>query len=144
MNQRTFFLSLYTSLCLSFALLFILASPKKQSPEQEVGKVPLVKAADLKARLQEKEKEFVLLDTRSEEEYATGYIKGARFVNFDTFTLEEVEDIPKDQEVIVYCLSGGRSNQVGEQLLKAGYKNVKNLEGGIRNWKEKKYPIVND
>lgn len=144
MNQRTFFLSLYTSLCLSFALLFILASPKKQSPSQQVDKVATIKAEELKARLQSKDKNFVLLDTRSAKEYKGGHLKDARFVNFETFTLKEVEDIPKDREIIVYCLSGGRSNRVGMQLLGAGYENVHNLEGGISSWKEKKYPIVHD
>ncbi|WPP48532.1 rhodanese-like domain-containing protein [Catalinimonas niigatensis] len=118
--------------------------PKEQSPDQQVYKVPIIKAEELKARLQSKDKNFVLLDTRSEKEYKSGHLKEARFVNFETFTLKEVADIPKDKEIIVYCLSGGRSNRVGVQLLGAGYENVHNLEGGISSWKEKKYPVVYD
>lgn len=144
MNQRTFFIGLYTSLCLSCVLLFILASPKEQSPNQQDDKVSLIKAADLKARLQSEDKNFVLLDTRSVEEQQSGYLENARLVNFETFQLKDVADIPKDKEIIVYCLSGGRSNRVGMQLLNAGYEHVQNLEGGIRKWKEKKYPIVHD
>ncbi len=142
MNQRKFFVSLYTALGLSFALLLVLATPKDQRPDQQVDQVPVIKAEDLKARLQDKEKKFILLDTRSVEEHQSGYINGARFINFETFQLKEVEDIPKDQPIIVYCLSGGRSNRVGIQLLEAGYKNVHNLEGGMRHWKEKGYAVV--
>lgn len=144
MNQRTFFIGLCTSLCLSCVLLFILASPKEQIPNQQVDKVPVIKAEDLKSRLLSEDKDFVLLDTRSVKEYKSGHLEDARFVNFETFTLKEVGDIPKDKEIIVYCLSGGRSNRVGMQLLGAGYEKVHNLEGGISSWNEKKYPIVHD
>lgn len=144
MSKKHILFSLSAGVSLVVATLFVLATPKKQNPEQEVDKVPIIKAENLKQRLQVQEDEFILLDTRSEEEYQTGHLKDARFVNFETFQLKDVEDIPKDKEIIVYCLSGGRSNRVGTQLLKAGYENVHNLEGGMRNWKSKGYPIFYD
>ncbi|MEK6476415.1 rhodanese-like domain-containing protein [Catalinimonas sp. 4WD22] len=144
MSKKHILFSLSAGVSLVVATLFVLATPKKQIPEQEVDKVPTIKAENLKERLQDKEDEFILLDTRSVEEYETGHLKDARFVNFETFQLKEVEDIPKDKEIIVYCLSGGRSNRVGTQLLEAGYENVHNLEGGMRNWKAKGYPVFYD
>ena len=87
---------------------------------------------------------IVLLDTRSPQEYATGHLRNARLVNFQTFQLSDVQDIPKDAEIIVYCAVGGRSNRVGMQLLSAGYQEVRNLEGGITNWKSKGYQVVNE
>lgn len=117
-------------------------SMKEQSPAQQVDKVPLIEPAALKDLLQEES--IVLLDTRSPEEYASGHLEDSRFVNFQTFQLSEVQDIPKDAEIIVYCAVGGRSNRVGMQLLSAGYENVRNLEGGITNWKNQGYEVIND
>jgi rhodanese-related sulfurtransferase len=114
----------------------------EQSPAQQVDKVPLVEPAALKELLQDEN--IVLLDTRSPEEYASGHLEDSRFVNFQTFRLSDVQDIPKDAEIIVYCAVGGRSNRVGMQLLSAGYENVRNLEGGITNWKNQGYEVFND
>ena len=96
--------------------------------------VPLIEADSLEQLLVE-DSSVVVLDTRSPREYQEGHLENARFVNYDTFTLSDVQDIPKETPVVVYCLSGGRSGQVAEQLVKAGYQDVKNLNGGIRSWK---------
>ena len=89
--------------------------------------VPLIKSDALKPKLED----VVLLDTRAKEEFEVSHIKGARFVDYDDFEVEKVKDIPIDQEIIVYCSVGYRSERVGEKLQKAGYSNVKNLYGGI-------------
>ncbi len=94
--------------------------------------------------LAEIQSEVIILDTRSPEEYQEGHLENARFVNFETFRLEEVADISKDDKIVVYCKKGGRSHQVAQQLINAGYKRVKNLEGGIQAWKEQGYKITND
>ncbi len=49
---------------------------------------------------------------------------------------EELDDL-KDQEVIVYCRSGGRSGQAAMILETMGFQNVKNLTGGMLAWQEK-------
>jgi len=144
MSRKNILFSGSIAVGLAVTLLLSMVKPEKQKPVQQVDKVPLLSAADLDMLLDEEDERFVLLDTRSPEEYRTGRIKNARFVNFETFRLSQLADIPKDKEIIVYCLSGGRSNRVGMQLLEAGYLNVRNLEGGIRNWKAKGYPITND
>jgi rhodanese-related sulfurtransferase len=100
--------------------------------------VPIIKADSLKPKLEE----VVMLDTRAESEYQVSHIQGARFADYDDFEVEQVSDIPKDQEVIVYCSVGYRSERVGEKLQKAGYTNVKNLYGGIFGWKNEGYPVV--
>jgi len=95
--------------------------------------VPLIEADDLQVLLQE-DSSIVVLDTRSPEEYQAGHLKSARFVNYTTFQLSDIQDISEETPVVVYCLSGGRSGRVAQQLLKAGYQDVKNLSGGIRSW----------
>jgi len=114
----------------------------EQSPAQAVDKVPLIQPDDLEKLLENEE--IILLDTRSPEEYETGHLENSRFVNFQTFQMQDVQDIPKDAQVVVYCAVGGRSNRVGMQLISAGYENVRNLEGGITNWKNQGHEVVYD
>jgi rhodanese-related sulfurtransferase len=52
-----------------------------------------------------------------------------------TMQVEDIEDW-KEEEVIVYCRSGNRSGQACLILETLGFKNVKNLSGGMLNWKE--------
>lgn len=84
----------------------------------------------------------VLLDARQPVEYETSHIKGARFVNYDAFKKKDVDDIPKDAHIVVYCAIGYRSERIGEELQKMGYNNVKNLYGGIFDWKNKDNDVV--
>ncbi|WP_370089913.1 rhodanese-like domain-containing protein [Ekhidna sp.] len=100
--------------------------------------VPLIKADSLKPKLSE----VVILDTRAREEFEVSHISSARLVDYDGFEVEQVNDIPKDKEVIVYCSVGYRSERVGEKLQKAGYTNVKNLYGGIFGWKNEGNEVV--
>lgn len=74
------------------------------------------------------------IDTRVKREFDVSHIKNAQWVGYNEFDLEKVKNIPKDAEVIVYCSVGYRSEKIGEKLEKAGYKNVKNLWGGIFEW----------
>lgn len=47
--------------------------------------------------------------------------------------LEQIEHL-KDQEVIVYCRSGNRSGSACQFLIKQGFTNVRNMEGGMTKW----------
>ena len=101
--------------------------------------VPLIKADELNQKLGT----VFVLDTRAPEEYGVSHIEGAKMIDYDHFDIKEVESIPKDAEVIVYCSVGYRSERIGEKLQEAGYENVKNLYGGIFDWKNQDFPTVN-
>ncbi len=89
-------------------------------------------------------KNFVLfLDTRSNEEYKVSHIEQARFVGYKDFNLSKISDIPKDQPVVLYCAVGKRSDIISQQLIDAGFTNVRNLYGGIFEWVNQGYEIVN-
>jgi rhodanese-related sulfurtransferase len=103
--------------------------------------VPLIKTEDLARRINENN--LVILDIRSEEEYQVSRIKGARQINYDDFSSEDVDNIPKNSEVVVYCSVGYRSEKVGEKLQELGFQNVKNLYGGIFQWKNDGFEVVN-
>ncbi|MDW3197583.1 MAG: rhodanese-like domain-containing protein [Cytophagales bacterium] len=102
--------------------------------------VPLVKSEELTNSDLE---EYYILDIRSPEEYEISHLPESRMLNFETFSPDQVIDIPKDAKVLVYCSVGYRSERAGEQLQEAGYQNVQNLYGGIFDWKNKGKEVVN-
>lgn len=104
--------------------------------------VPLIGTEELFAKMQSNIS-LVVLDIRSEEEYAVSRIADARFIDYDTFSVENVPDIPKSSEVVVYCSVGYRSEKIGEKLLAMGFTNVKNLYGGIFQWKNDGFEVLN-
>ena len=87
---------------------------------------------------------IILLDAREANEYEVSHLKNAIFVGFDKFdsnkTTEKLKD--KNKKIIVYCSLGVRSEKIGEKLLKLGYTNVYNLYGGIFDWKNNNFAVV--
>jgi len=92
----------------------------------------------------EKAENPILLDAREKAEYEVSHIKDAIWVGYDTFQLDSVvQKIQnKNSEIVVYCSIGVRSENIGEKLEKAGYTNVRNLYGGIFEWKNEGLPVV--
>ena len=101
--------------------------------------VPLIRANELQPKLES----VIILDTRTPEEFKVSHIEGARMIDYENFELEDVKNIPIDAEIIVYCSVGYRSERIGEKLQNAGYREVKNLFGGIFDWKNQELPVVN-
>ena len=90
--------------------------------------------SDLKDRIDSKE-ELVLLDVREEFENADFNIGGMLIPMSTVF--EQVEKIPKDKTVVLYCAKGIRSSIVIQRLEdKFNFKNLINLTGGIYNWRK--------
>ena len=77
---------------------------------------------------------YIILDTRTKEEYDESHIPGAILIPYDEI-LEKAESIltDKDQLILVYCRSGRRSKLASEDLVKLGYTNIKEF-GGIIDW----------
>ena len=86
------------------------------------------------AAMLESGREIVMLDTRTEAERAVSYIEGSKFIDFDMFSLDEIDKIDKDSIIITYCAVGYRSERIGQKLLEAGYSDVRHLYGGIIEW----------
>ncbi len=98
--------------------------------------IPEINVDQLKKKL-ENQKDIILLDVRFEEELNYGKIKYSIMIPLPELPnkLNLIENY-KNKEIIVYCRSGNRSAKATEFLLKSGYKNVKNLIGGILAWKK--------
>ena len=104
--------------------------------------IPYISIAELRMRMATSD--ITVLDTREYEEFAVSHLPTAQYVGYSNFSSEEIlTSIPnKDQPIVVYCSLGIRSEEIGEKLKKAGYTNVKNLYGGIFEWKNKNYPVL--
>ena len=77
---------------------------------------------------------YILLDTRTQEEYDQSHIPGALLIPHTEIAERAEEALPdKDQLILVYCRSGNRSKQASEILAELGYTNVKEF-GGINTW----------
>lgn len=89
-------------------------------------------------------KNVILLDAREEKEHSVSHIPGAKYVGYENFDSNKVTTMVKDKNatLVVYCSIGVRSEKIGEKLLKMGYTNVYNLYGGIFEWKNKGYDVV--
>ncbi|MFY0653002.1 MAG: rhodanese-like domain-containing protein [Cyclobacteriaceae bacterium] len=83
----------------------------------------------------------VWLDCREKKEFDVSHLKSAKWVGYDDFDIERLNGFDKDANIIVYCSVGYRSEKVGEKLESAGFKNVKNLYGGIFSWKNDEKPV---
>ncbi|MEQ8924561.1 MAG: rhodanese-like domain-containing protein [Fulvivirga sp.] len=105
--------------------------------------VPLVTSAELDTLLQ-KNPNLILLDTRSSKEYEVSKIAAAKFIDYDDFKPEMVRGIPKEEQIVVYCSVGYRSEKIGEKLQELGYNNVLNLYGGIFDWKNTDHTVINE
>ncbi|WOL16785.1 rhodanese-like domain-containing protein 17 isoform X2 [Canna indica] len=92
------------------------------------------------------------LDVRTVEEFKKGHPEGALNVPFMFFTpegreknsefLEQVSSIcDKDDQIVVGCQSGVRSLYATADLIKAGFKNVKNVGGGYVAWVENGFAV---
>ncbi len=95
------------------------------------AKVPTVSVSDFHKRF------YVLVDVRTLEEFASGHLLGA--VNIPLSDLQEnlgrwTRRLPRDVPIILQCRSGVRSAQAAQILLRAGFTNVLNLDGGITGW----------
>lgn len=84
--------------------------------------------------IMDSQEDYIILDTRTQEEYAEGHIPGAILIPHDEILQKAESVLPdKNQLILVYCRSGRRSKLAAEDLQKLGYTNIKEF-GGIIDW----------
>ncbi|QXP70988.1 rhodanese-like domain-containing protein [Polaribacter sp. R2A056_3_33] len=86
-----------------------------------------------------------LLDAREPKEYNVSHLKNAILVGFDHFNISEtVDKLPKnrDAKIVVYCSVGVRSEIISHRIIEKGYTNVYNLYGGIFEWKNNGFQVM--
>jgi rhodanese-related sulfurtransferase len=85
---------------------------------------------------------FVLVDVREESEFAKDHLPGAIHLGKGIIERDIEARVPElNTELILYCGGGFRSALAADNLQKMGYTNVISMDGGIRDWREKRYPL---
>jgi len=81
-----------------------------------------------------------ILDVRELHEFMQGHIPGAVMIPLGQLK-DRVDELPKDIEIVVVCLSGARSKVGLEILREEGYEKSSSLTGGMKAWKTSGYPV---
>ena len=98
--------------------------------------------ADVRARLDRGER-FHFVDVREDNEFTLDHAAGARHIGRGVLERDIENLIPdKDASIVLYCGGGYRSALAADNLQKMGYTNVLSLDGGIRDWRDKGYPLT--
>ena len=105
-----------------------------QNKEKTREAVYLNITAEEAKQIMDHEEGYIILDTRTREEYDQGHIPGAIVISHDEIR-EKAEEVltEKDQLILVYCRSGRRSKLAAEALVELGYTNIREF-GGILDW----------
>ena len=87
-----------------------------------------------------KETNRIILDVREIDEYESGHVVDTLLIPLGELALRTSE-LSKDVPLYVICRSGNRSKQASEILIKAGFKDVRNVEGGIVAWQDAGFAV---
>lgn len=118
-------------------------TPKVENDQSEISPTKILYSATEFDSLIKNNPAAVLIDVRTGEEFSKGHLENA--LNLDWKGAEfqtQLEAIDKNQTILVYCLSGGRSSQAASAMREKGYTNVLELDGGIMAWRAQSLPEV--
>lgn len=97
---------------------------------------------EVKKRIDNGDK-FLLVDVREESEYAKDHLPGAIHLGKGIIERDIEQKVPDlNTDIVLYCGGGFRSALAADNLQKMGYTNVISMDGGIRDWREKGYPLT--
>ena len=98
----------------------------------------------IKSRLDRGDK-FTLVDVREDSEFAKDHLPGAIHMGKGVIERDVEQKVPDlNTELVLYCGGGFRSALAADNLQKMGYTKVISMDGGIRGWREKGYPLTRD
>ena len=99
---------------------------------------------EVKKRMDRGDK-FLILDVREESEYAKDHLPGAVHMGKGVIERDIEMRVPDlNTEMILYCGGGFRSALAADNLQKMGYTNVISMDGGVRDWRGKGYPMTSN
>ena len=85
----------------------------------------------------------LVLDVRGADEYRDGHIAGALNIPVDSLARRAgVLGVPRDSEIVVYCVSGKRAARAQETLVSLGYTHVRLLDGSLNTWRQRHLPLA--
>ena len=118
------------------AVLFVFAAFNVLAKYQ--GKLELVDSTELLTNQQA----YLVLDTRSKQEFDAGHIAGAINIPHDLVADNLSQLKETDKTIVVHCRSGRRALTAEQALLDAGFTNLKHLKGDMKGWQANNLPLV--
>ncbi len=104
-----------------------------------------IDAEELHERLDTNDAPAILIDVRTPQEYhgRTGHVQGSKLIPLGDL-MNNMDDLNeyKDEEIVVICHSGSRSMMASQLMVRAGFKDVRNLTGGMIAWHRKGFPVI--
>ena len=87
-------------------------------------------------------KDAILLDVRTPQEYSRGHIQGSTSINIaDPEFVSKISMLQKDKTILIYCMTGSRSFAAANYMAKMGFQKIYNLQQGIMDWNRQGYAI---
>ncbi|MHA3770357.1 rhodanese-like domain-containing protein [Verrucomicrobiota bacterium sgz303538] len=116
------------------------AAAPAQAATSPAAAAPKNVTPDEAEKLLKSQKDVVVLDVRTPDEFEAGHIAGAKNVDFqsDDFA-QKIAQLDKNKTYLVHCAAGGRSTRALKQL--KDFKSVYHMNGGISAWKEAGKPL---
>jgi rhodanese-related sulfurtransferase len=109
--------------------------------QQGSGGIPGTDVADAASRLSGDDPDgAMLVDVREDPELAEVRVAGATHIPTSAF-MQRAEELPKDRPLLIMCATGVRSAAVTGYLLRSGWSDVTNVEGGIVAWQRAGLPV---
>lgn len=88
------------------------------------------------------EPEFVLLDIRTAPEIAESHLSGAVALDFYSPTFHDnLTELEREITYLIYCRTGNRTGKTKRSMEALGFEKVFDLDGGIRAWTNRRYPV---
>ena len=112
--------------------------------EDARARVKETNVEEVKSKLDRGEK-FLLVDVREESEFAKDHLPGAIHLGKGVIERDIESRVPDlNTQMVLYCGGGFRSAMAADNLQKKGYTNVFSMDGGVRGWREKNFPLTRD
>jgi len=112
--------------------------------EDARARVKETNVEEVKSKLDRGEK-FLLVDVREESEFAKDHLPGAIHLGKGVIERDIESRVPDlNTHMVLYCGGGFRSAMAADNLQKMGYTNVFSMDGGVRGWREKNFPLPRD
>lgn len=137
--------------CVCMLAMILVSSTAEAQRKVESGTYNLMLKALLKENVPEvgakearkEQLKYQFIDSREKREYEVSHIKNAIWVGYDDFDTTRLKGVAKDQQIIVYCAVGARSEKIANKLIADGYTHVYNLYGGVFEWINEGFPVFN-
>ena len=116
-----------------------LALSLQQTPVSSEDTLPPdISVADAAKR---RDRRAFILDVRETAEWVEVHIPDSTLIPLGELP-KRVGEVPRDREVVVICRSGNRSQKGRDVLIKAGFRKVTNMQGGVKQWRSEGHPTV--